>query len=383
MMSRIADAVLAVMLTATPAAVVCAQTTAAHPPDASANPTARPDNYYAAGNRVVVSAPMPADVLVAGRDVEIREPVAGDIAAVGWRIALAGRAEDDVRLAGSDVSIDAPVQGDLTVAGGSVRLGPAVSVSGRTWITGGSVVVEGVLERDVAIAAAEVVIDGEVRQPIHVVAEKLEVRPGARLLGPVTYRGPSDAVISDQATVTGPFTFTRVEQREVRRARETPAVSTFLFTAHLFLAGVLVIAFLPRTEQSVVKTLRARPWVSLLAGFTLLVTVPIAAVVLMLTVLALPIGLMLAAAYAVALFVGLLTTAFFLGDAEARWLKPQEEASRGEQAVILLAGIFTLALLRMVFGGLAVLGAVLFGLGALSVWFYQAWVRARQASTAA
>ena len=43
---------------------------------------------------------------------------------------------------------------------------------------------------------------------------------------------------------------------------------------------------------------------------------------------------------------------------------------------------FTLALLRMMFGGLAVLGAVIFGFGALSVWFYQAWVRARLTSTA-
>jgi hypothetical protein len=73
-----------------------------------------------------------------------------------------------------------------------------------------------------------------------------------------------------------------------------------------------------------------------------------------------------------------LTTAFFLGDAEARWLKPQPE-TRGRQALMLLAGVLTLALLRVMLGGVAVFVAVLFGLGALSVWLYQTYVRATHA----
>lgn len=342
-------------------------------------PAARPDNYYAAGNRIVISTPMPADVLVVGREVDIRKPVAGDIVAAGWRIDLAATAEDDVRVAGSEVSVDAPVNGDVTIAGGSVRLGPGAHVSGRGWITGGSVEINGVLERELTVAAGEVVIAGEVRQPIRIVAEKLDVRSGARILAPVTYRGATEATIAPDATVTGPFTFTRIDAREARRERAWPALSTFLFTTHLFFAGLLVILFLPRTEQSVIATLRAQPLKSLLAGVTLLVTVPIAALVLMLTVLALPIGLVLAAVYAVALFAGVLTTAFFLGDAESRWLKPQAKTTRGQQALLLLAGVLTLALLRVMLGGFAIFVAILFGLGALSVWLYQAYVRATQA----
>ena len=140
---------------------------------------------------------------------------------------------------------------------------------------------------------------------------------------------------------------------------------------------------MPRTERSVIGTLRAQPLKSLLAGFTLLITVPIAALLLIVTVLGLPVGLVLAAAYAVALFAGVLTTAFFLGDAEARWLNPQTETTRGRQAALLLAGVLTLALLRTVLGGVAVFLAILFGLGALSVWLYQTYVRATHAPAAA
>jgi cytoskeletal protein CcmA (bactofilin family) len=338
----------------------------------------RPDNYYAAGNRVIISTPMPADVLVAGREVDIKQPIAGDVLAAGWRFELTATAEDDLRVAGSEIVVDAPVNGDVTIAGGSVRLGPEAHVSGRSWITGRSVQIDGVLERELNVAAAEVVISGEVRKPVRIVAEKLDIRPGARLLAPVTYRGANEATIAKDATVTGPFTFTRIEEREARRERELPAVSTFLFTMHLFLAGLLVIVFMPRVEQSMIATLRAHALKSFVAGVTLLFTVPLAALFLMLTVLGLPIGLVLAATYAVALFAGVLTTAFFLGDAEARWLRPQSEPTRGQRALILLAGVLTLAVLRLILGGVAVFVAILFGVGALSVWLYQAYVRTTQ-----
>lgn len=346
-------------------------------------PSARPDNYYAAGNRIEIAAPMPADVLVAGREIEIREPIAGDILAAAWRVTLSARAEDDVRIAGSEVVVNAPVSGDVTIAGGAIALGPQAHVGGRSWITGRSVRIDGVLEREFNVAAAEVVIAGEVRQPVRIVAEKLDILATARLLAPVTYRGPTEATVAQGAVVTGPFTFNRIAARDARREREMPAVSTFLFAIHLFLAGLLVIAFLPRAEASVVDTLRTQPGKSFLAGFTLLFTVPVAALLLIMTVLGLPIGLVMAALYAVALFAGVLTTAFFLGDAEARLLKTPAVKTRGQQALLLLAGVLTLAVLRVVFGGFAVFVSVLFGLGALSVWIYQSFASATQASAPA
>jgi hypothetical protein len=65
---------------------------------------------------------------------------------------------------------------------------------------------------------------------------------------------------------------------------------------------------------------------------------------------------------------GVLTTAFFLGDAEARLLTPPAVQTRGQQALVLLAGVLTLAVLRVVLGGFAVFISMLFGLGALGVW---------------
>jgi hypothetical protein len=363
------------------AAVALAATVGAQaPPPTAGGQPARADNYYAAGNHLVIATPMPADVVVAGREVELAAPIAGDILAAGWRVRLTAPADDDVRMAAGEILVNAPVSGDLTVAGGDVTLGSQTHVNDRSWLTGRTVRIDGVLDRDVHVAGADVQIAGEIRQPLDVVAERLEILPTARVLGPFTYRGSTPAHVADGALISSPIAYTNIPARDARRSRGFSGISSLLFASHLFLVGLLVVFFAPRAEASVVDTLRRHPGQSVLAGFALLVTVPVAAFLLIVSVLGLAIGLVLAAVYAVALLASVVVAAFFVGDLEARLLKKGPMATRGQQVLVLLAGVLTLALGRALLGGVVVFASVLCGLGALSLWLYQAYARASAAS---
>ena len=351
-------------------------------PQAATVEPARADNYYAAGNHIEIATAMPADVIVAGRQVDISQSVAGDILAAGWRVTLSGRADDDVRIAGGEVIVDAPVAGDLTAGGGDVTIGPLTRVGGRSWLTGRNVRVAGHFDRDLQIAGATVEISGEIRQPLRVVAEHLEILSSARILGPVFYQGSSEMHVADGAMINGPITYDRIPQQEAARARAFPTVSSLLFATHLLLAGLLVVIFLPRVETSVVATLRAQPGASLVAGLALLVSTPIAAVLLVVSVLGTPIGLAIGALYLVALFGAVLATAFFVGDAEVRLFRAGPVATKGQHAVLLFAGVLTLAFLRAVLGGVIVFASVIFGLGTLMLTAYRTYA-GRPAPTAA
>jgi len=345
----------------------------AQPSEPDTKASVRADNYYAAGNELELTSPMGADVIVAGRRIDIKEHVVGDILAAGWRVTLSAPADDDVRIAAGEIAIAAPVAGDLTVAGGDVTVGTEAHVGGRSWVTGNTVRVAGTFERELQIAGATVQISGETRQPLKVIADKLEILPGARVLAGMSYKSPTEALVAEGATVAGPIAFDRIEQAEARKARQFPTGSSVLFAVHLFFAGLLVILYLPRFEVSVVETLRARPGRSLLAGFALFVTTPVAALLLVMSVLGLPIGFALAAVYAVALFVGVLVSAFCVGDAEACLLNAGPIATRGQHALLLFGGVVTLAILRSLLGGIVVFVCVLFGLGALALWSYEAY----------
>jgi hypothetical protein len=356
------------------ACVTCALTLAVAGIASAQSPSPQvAENYYAAGNHVAITTPMPRDVIVAGREIEITQPVSGDILAAGWKVTLSAPAQDDVRIAAGEIRLNAPITGDVTIAGGDITLGPDTHVSGRSWVTGRAVRIDGVIERELRVAGATVTLAGEIRQPVEIVGEKLEILSTARVLAPLTYKGPVEAQIAPGAVIDGPITFNRIEAREARRARAFPAASTLLFSIHLFLAGLLIVMFLPRVETSVIETLRAEPGKSLIAGFVSLITTPVAALLLLISVLGLPIGLALGGLYAAALFVSVVATALSVGALEARLFNVVPTANRGQHAFWLLAGVMTLALLRAAFGTVIVFASMLFGLGALTLATYHTY----------
>ena len=332
-----------------------------------------PHNYCAVGNHLEIRGPILGDAVLAGRTVEIKQSVDGDVLTGGWRVTLSGPAHDDVRIAGGNVHLEAPVDGDVTVAGGDVTIGPQVRVAGRVWVSGGTVRVEGTFARDVRIAAAHVQFGGDVTGPVRVVAERIEILPGARLRGPFTYRSPEAAVIAPGAILGGPVTFKRIDAREARQARATGGLSSLLFGMHVFLTGLLVIVLVPRATLDVAATLRRQPARSLAIGLALLVALPVAAMLLMISILGLPLGVAIVALYLVALLVGLVTTALVVGQLEARLIHRTPAGTRGSHAMLLFAGVVTLTVLRSlpIVGGVVVFASVLFGLGAVTLWTYR------------
>jgi hypothetical protein len=350
----------------TAAASLSAQGADSRPPDMSRRIDG---DYYAAGNRIDIPAPVDGDVVIAGRVLRVAGPVRGDVLAAGWRVTIADHVMDDVRAAGGEVLIDAPIDGDLILAGGDVTLGSESHVTGRAWLSGGTVRVEGQIDRVARIAAGNVQLAGEFREPLHVIGEELHVLPGARILGPLTYEGPAPLNLSPEATVNGPIAYRKIGAAEARRARWPKAASSVLFAAHLFLAGFLLLILFPRLTTAAPETLRARPGQSLLVGFVLLVTLPVVALLFLISVLGIPVGVSLAAGYVVALFLGLLTTAFYVGDIEAGLLR-QPLTTTARRIAFLLAGVATLSVLRSFpfVGGWFVFLSVVFGLGALAIW---------------
>lgn len=356
-------------------AVLMAQTSA----------TPIPENYYAAGEHVVLPAAVLGDAVIAGRIVTVGEPVSGDVLAAGWNVQLLAPASDDVRVAGAQVDIMAPVAGDLTAAAGDLTIAQGATVSGRAWLTGRTIHVDGTLNREARITGERVIIAGEIRQPTRIVAQRLEIRRTAKVVAPLTYEGATPATIAKGALMAGPMTYKQIPEGQVRNARLPRTLTSILFGMHVFFGGLLMLLLLPRFAAKPAETLRAAPGQSLLAGLALLVTVPFVAVLLMISLVGLPAGLVLSAAYAAALFIGVVTTAMFIGGLEQPLFKLASPPTKAQRIGLLLAGVMTLVVLRSipVLGTLVVFASIAAGLGAVGIWLYRAYIHPAPISVAA
>lgn len=319
-------------------------------------------DYFAFGENVVISGVIDGDLYAAGGRIVIDGRVNGDVLAAGGRIGISGAVTQDVRAAGGQVTITGEVGRNLTVAGGKVELASSAQIRGSMAAAGGSVDVSAPVGGAAKIAARRLVLANRVGGDVDAAAERLRVAPGAEIQGKLDYWSGREARIADGARVHGKI----VRNVPPERASLLPAAgfAWLIFVAINFastlILGFLSLRFLPAFHQAVVTTLRDRPWVSLATGFIAAVVTPVVCGLLFATVLAMPLGLILAAAFLLLLYWSRIYAIARIGEAILGRARPQS----GRRAAFLL-GLFIyygLAVIPVV-GWLVVPFVLLFGLG--------------------
>jgi cytoskeletal protein CcmA (bactofilin family) len=335
------------------------------------------ENVYLAGGDVDVRAELTADVVAAGGRVTIDGVVTRDVLVAGGDITVGGRVDANVRAAGGMVTLSGPIGGELLAAGGRVYLAPETTVAGRAWLAGGDVEVRGRIGKALQTAGATIRLAGQVDGDVNLVGREIEIGPTARIGGRLTYRSLRPVRIDPGAQISGGVTQLQVEW-PCHAAGIARTVSIILRVVGLlaFMAtGVVLLLLFPRFLTASARALATNPWKSLGLGLVLFIATPVIVLMLLVGVLGIPLALTVLAVYAIALLVGYLVTALFLGDAGARLLGRDGRSSRGAQILALLGGLVILAVVRWipVVGGIILALTVLFGLGAVALESYQAY----------
>jgi hypothetical protein len=140
-----------------------------------------------------------------------------------------------------------------------------------------------------------------------------------------------------------------------------------IWTLGLMIVGAVFVAALPGFTARMADSARARPGISLLLGFAVLVAVPPGAFLLMATGIGIPLGLLVLTGYLAALMLGYVSTGVVLGQMGLRRLKPARADQTAWRAAAASLAILLLTLLAAipVLGWLVWLAVLLSGIGML------------------
>jgi hypothetical protein len=347
------------------------------------------------GQTVVQSGPAVASDLYAfGGGVDIQADVQGDLVAGGGRVVTAGRVQGNlivaagsvviggtvvrnVRGTGGAVTITGHVGRNLNAAGGTVVLTPEAVIDGHARLVGGEIRVAGTVANTLYAVGAVIVLEGELQGNVELVAQEIEVLPTTRIKGSLTYWSPRDARIDRGAKILGGVTHNLPEMPRAlaRTGTALVTVSRLLFMGGLIATGVGLYLLFPGFTVLCSDTIGSDPVKSLGIGLLLVAALPVIAILTMLTILGIPLGLILFVLYLAALLVGFLVTAFFVGDVGARAFLRQGPRSRSARVVWLIVALAVLALVNQIpfLGGTLMAGAILLGLGAMSLHLWRHW----------
>jgi hypothetical protein len=221
------------------------------------------------------------------------------------------------------------------------------------------------------------VIGGEMRGDVELVAQEIEVLPSALIKGHLVYWSTRDARIAPQARIQGSITHNLPElpRALARTGAALITVSRLLFMIGLIVTAIALYLLFPGFTRLAADTIGSDPLKSLGLGAILCISVPVAAILTMFTIVGIPLGLIMFLAYLASLLMGFLVTAFFVGDIGARAFVPRARHATIVRVVCLIVALGLMALINQLpyVGGFLMATAVLIGLGAMSLNIWRHW----------
>jgi cytoskeletal protein CcmA (bactofilin family) len=306
-------------------------------------------DLYVAGKTIIIDSTINGDLIAAGQTIMVNGTVNGSIIAAAQTVNINGEVTHAVRVIGETLNIGGTIGRDLLAAVGNFSTTSTAEIGG-----------------DLLLGAGIARIDGLIKGDINSGVKSLTIASTASIQGKLNYISGKEANIQSGAQIKGTINhkLPEVKEKQVAGIGLWWIVIGFLMTLVL---GIIIVLLAPRRVKAVTESIRTHPWASLGWGAVILVATPIVALIVCITIIGLPLGLIALVFYAITIYVTQIFVGLLIGQLIIGAFRKIE--TRAALVGALALGLAILRLLRLIpfvgfFFGLA---TVLFGLGAILV----------------
>ncbi len=338
-----------------------------------------PHNLFAQTKKIAALTPTPTPTISkpvlpqmsAGKVTNITSPVDRDLFAAGSQVSVDTTVSGDAYVAGSEVNIKGRLNGNLIVAGGTVTI--SGTVSKNLIIAGGQVIIDksAVINGYVLGAGNELTVSGTVNGPARFAGNSFSLTNTAQIAGDLEVYSESSN-IDPAAKILGEKRITQAPQPQAQ-ARNIPsrvgsefsAFNLFLFLSQILVLIVLIRILAPFIFTLVDSTLKS-PLAALGWGLIRLIILPFLALILLITIIGIPLGILTIFFYGLGLYLSVLISGMAVG----RWLFQRKWINNENfylQSIVGYLIIFILGWIPFV-GPIIKFVALLFGLGLIFQW---------------
>lgn len=325
-------------------------------------------NYFAAGRSVEISGTVNGDVYVCAEQVVIDGIVNGDVLACGGSLDIPGKVLHNCRIAGGQILISGTVGNNITAVAGNLQMLSSASVGGSLVVVAANTDLAAAIGSDVTVVASNLRLSSSIQKGMQGVVGEMRITSRARIGGNVEYRSSSDAWIEPGATILGTvnhhpsFVHEVVKGTWIQKflvgSKILAILMNFLYT---FVTGVILLKIFPKNLEAALHALNEQPLKSLTFGLMLLVLLPLAALILLMTILGVPFALTLIALNVIGFYTAKVYSIFWASN----WCFGTMGLKRNRLSTFFCGTVLYFGLTAIpVLGFLIAFAAMLFGLGA-------------------
>jgi cytoskeletal protein CcmA (bactofilin family) len=279
----------------------------------------------AGAQSINISGPVTRNLFLAGQSIDVSGAVSGDLAAFSATLNVTGSVDGAVRAGAGTVYINGAVGQDVLAGCANLTVGKGSEVHGDVVAGCRSLEVTGTVRGDVKAVADEITISGSIDGNVDVtVADKLTLKPDARVYGNLRYRSSKELDLSNPDMVFG-----NIEHVQLTSPKEIDDIKALKPRPGMFLTFLLPFTILSIIGAVVVGFLLVAIWKHVLNeglnrslahwGRTLgfgavgFLVGPMSILVAFALIVTIPAGLIAAAAYLVCLYLAKVLAGLFTG----------------------------------------------------------------------
>lgn len=306
--------------------------------------------YIGSGRAHLFGKSLKDTTVVAGQSILAGEYVE-DVTVISGASFSDGVFGEDLKAVGSNVTVSGKVSGDLLIVGGTVKIEKRAELNGDVIIVAGTLVSKGQIKGDAKIVSGSVDIDGVVEGDMVVTTQNLEFGPEAEVSGIVNYFAPKKVELLEGTIISGDLIYNQINSIRESQVVERAVLNFFNFWMVLKFITTLVIAFLliyifKYFSQQIARSSKKSFLKMFVIGLLSLFLVPIISLVFLISLFALPLGIILMLFYGVVLLLSPAISGIILGFIVWKWIRPKDDIKVSFQTATL--GVIILTLLQFI-----------------------------------
>ncbi len=325
-------------------------------------------DYFAFGDSVEISGEVNGDVYILANQIVIDGKINGDVIAAGGSIDISGIVAHNVRSVAGQVLISGNVGNNVTALAGNVQLLASATVGNNVVITAGNVDLSSKIGSDATIVASNLRISSYIANKIQAYVGQLRITSKAHIGGSIDYRSSTTAWIDQGAVVQGQITHHPSLVHELVKGtwiqgllvggKVVALLMNFIYT---LVVGIILIKMFPKNLESALHVLKTHPWKAFSWGLMLLILLPLASLILLMTILGVPFALTLIAANIIGFYTAKIYSVFWISN----WVFGKFKFRVNRLPILTLGlALYFLLISIPILGIIISFAAMLFGLGA-------------------
>lgn len=327
---------------------------------------------FFSGSTILVEGTVNGTAFAFGEDVRIEGTINGDLIVAGKNVNINGQVNGNIYTAAQILTISAKNTGDAFFAAQTLNILKDTEIGRDLFGWGRVISTQGNIKRDFTAAGSDIAIKGYVGRDAKLQGERINIQQDSVIIGDLTYKSANKANIYDESKISGKTYWQATEPKaNQQRNKNTGTVWNVIWSV----VSALFVWFIVKIWRPELWSKNAEPILnntlkSIGTGVIAFLVTPLIVILLMITVIGIPLGIITVLLYGIILYISKIIAAVFIGE----WLTKRFNWStphKGVWPVLLGLTIIVLITRIPVVGFLFWLLIVFSGFGAFIITNYR------------